>query len=453
MGITPLTFTGISSFSDDFQTILSRSVSIASLPAQILQNEQQDVLNKKVALADLRSAVSTLAGSISSLGALRSGGALSATSSGYAVSATLTSGASPGVYQVSEITSLASQAIATSTAGLATRDATQVSASGHHLQLVVGEKTYSLDLTAETDNLEGVRNAINSLDAGVTASILDTHSEPGRYFLTLAADAKGAQSLQLRTVDGDSGSNLLTQTSPGSNAVFKINGQPVTVNDNVAADVIPGVILSLKDKTSGSDPITVTIAANRDPVSAAIGEFVTAYNSMAGKLDAQIGQSAGLLSGDPIIGQLSGLLRAITGYRGGGSVASLADLGISLSSTGEMSFDESAVTGMSTAELSAAFDFLGDGLTGFSTLESSLTAYSDPVSGTIRSTLLAYDATDERLTDQIAAIDERVSAMQSSLMARLQAADTLLAMLASQQSMLTATIESLNTVTNGKKDA
>ena len=36
MALAPLTFTGISSFSDDFQVILDRSVSIASLPARAL---------------------------------------------------------------------------------------------------------------------------------------------------------------------------------------------------------------------------------------------------------------------------------------------------------------------------------------------------------------------------------------------------------------------------------
>lgn len=39
MGLTPLAFTGISSFSQDFQTILKRAVDIAALPAKMLLGE------------------------------------------------------------------------------------------------------------------------------------------------------------------------------------------------------------------------------------------------------------------------------------------------------------------------------------------------------------------------------------------------------------------------------
>jgi hypothetical protein len=48
---------------------------------------------------------------------------------------------------------------------------------------------------------------------------------------------------------------------------------------------------------------------------------------------------------------------------------------------------------------------------------------------------------------------ERVNFMQTTMMARLQAADALLSRLESQQSLLTSTIESLNTVTYGKKSS
>lgn len=453
MSIMPLSFTGVSSFSDDFQSILSRSVSIASLPAQILQNEQQDVLNRKLAMTDLRSAISGFASALGALSGLRDGGALSATSSGYAVGATIGSGASPGVYRITEISSLATQAIATSSLGLETKDSTPVSSGDHRLQLVVGDTTQTIELTAETDNLEGVRDAINALDAGVTATILDTHTEPGRYFLSLAADSKGAQAIELRTVEDDSGSNLLAETSPGSDAVFKVNGQTVTVQDNLASDVIPGVLLELKDTTSDNQVITVAVSTNRNPVSDALQEFVTAYNAMTGKIDAQIGESAGVLSGDPVISQLSGLLREVSGYRGDGAVCSLADLGITLDSAGQMSFDATTISRMSGADLNAALDFLGDEESGLAALESRFTALSDPFTGSIRSMLQGYDQADDRLSEQIAAIEERVNAMQESLMSRLQAADTLLATLASQESMLTATIESLNTVTNGKRDS
>jgi len=57
MGITPLTFTGVSPFSSDFQTILARAVSISSLPIKILQNKQTDILQEKQLSVSLSSSV------------------------------------------------------------------------------------------------------------------------------------------------------------------------------------------------------------------------------------------------------------------------------------------------------------------------------------------------------------------------------------------------------------
>ena len=47
---TPLVFTGISSYSADFNTVLKRAVAIASLPLQKLQNDDADILSKKTLL-------------------------------------------------------------------------------------------------------------------------------------------------------------------------------------------------------------------------------------------------------------------------------------------------------------------------------------------------------------------------------------------------------------------
>ncbi|HBY64481.1 MAG TPA: hypothetical protein DEH78_32070, partial [Solibacterales bacterium] len=48
VSLTPLVFTGISSYSQDFQAIMERAVSIASIPLKSMQNEQTDVLQKKM---------------------------------------------------------------------------------------------------------------------------------------------------------------------------------------------------------------------------------------------------------------------------------------------------------------------------------------------------------------------------------------------------------------------
>jgi hypothetical protein len=46
MSIGPLVFTGVSTFSNDFQTILSREQQIEQIPIKALQNQQADLLQK-----------------------------------------------------------------------------------------------------------------------------------------------------------------------------------------------------------------------------------------------------------------------------------------------------------------------------------------------------------------------------------------------------------------------
>ncbi|HWB98062.1 MAG TPA: flagellar cap protein FliD N-terminal domain-containing protein, partial [Bryobacteraceae bacterium] len=127
--LTPLKFTGISQFSSDFQTILSRAVSIASIPVTSLQNQQADILQKKQLTTDLSTAISSLASSISSLGALGASGSLATTSSNSTKVEVLSSASAAGTYHITQITSVAKAAAETSLTGYATADSTPVSSS------------------------------------------------------------------------------------------------------------------------------------------------------------------------------------------------------------------------------------------------------------------------------------------------------------------------------------
>lgn len=454
MSTSPLSFTGVSSFSSDFQTILTRAKSIASLPITAMQNDQKALLDKKTATADVRTAVSSLWSSLQTISKLSSGGALTASSSSTSVTAAAGSGAVAGTYQISDITSLASAALSTSTTGFATASSTQVSTGDHTLQLVFGSETKTLTLTESTDNLNGVRDAINAAGLGVTASLIDTGvSGSSRYYLSISASAPGAKAIELRTTVDDSGTNLMSVTNAGSDAQFKLNGKDVTSSDNLVTGAIAGVSLQLNNKTSSGETITVTVATDRTPIQNALQSLVTSYNALATKLNAQTGSSGGALQGDSAILGLSGLMRGLTSYEGTGAITNLAELGIEMSSTGEMSLDTTKLEWMSTGDVSNALSFLGTETTGFGSLASKFYEYSDPLSGLLRGKIDSYTEADSRLSTQIDAINERITSMQATLSAKLQAADALLASLDSQKSMLTSVLDSLDTVTNGKRSS
>ena len=121
-GFTPLAFTGISKFSADFQTILSRAVNIARIPVQQLQNQQATLLTKKQLLSDLQTSVGSLASSLSGMGNLGENRAINAsTSNASRVSVQLNGANQTGVHTITNITSVAKAAANPTTPAKASR--------------------------------------------------------------------------------------------------------------------------------------------------------------------------------------------------------------------------------------------------------------------------------------------------------------------------------------------
>lgn len=450
MGLTPLTFTGISSFSSDFQTILQRSLSIAEIPLQILQNKDSDILQQKTLLGSMNSVVADLGSSLTSLGEIATNQALAASSSDSSVVSVTNTGASaPTQYTINEITSLAKPATETSLQSYADSSSTPVSSTGT-VELTVGSQSYQFTLSQ--NNLLGLRDAINAQGAGVTATILTTGS--GNY-LSVSANSPGTTTLALKDDPEGANTDLLTTTidpvsgMQGSNAVFKLNGISISRSSNTVNDVIPGVTFNLLDTTSS--PVRVTLASDRTQLASALQDFATKYNAVVDAVNQQVGQSAGLLSGDYIVRQIQQDLRQVGSYTTtSGTVRSLADLGIEFDDTGKMSLNQDTFNNLSDTQISDAFSFLGSATTGLASLASNFTQLSDPIDGLIKLQQDGYDQTDQQLQKQISDLTDRINATQQSTSAKLQAADALLAELESQQSMVDASVQGLNYVAFGK---
>ncbi len=449
MSLTPLTFTGVSTFSNDLQTVLSRATAIAGLPIQALQNQQKDIVQQKLLVTNLNTAVAALAGSVSNLGNIGQQKALVASSSDSAkVTATNVSSSGPAVYTISNITSVARAAAETS-AGFA--GATSAVSSTGTVKLVAGSHEYTIDLT-DKNNLTGLRDAINNLGAGVTATVLTTGTGATPYYLSVTANNPGATTLQLIDDPGGAAANLLSANNQGADTVFQLNGVDVRKNTTLINDVVPGVTFHILGTTSGAETVGVTVASSRSQLASALSDFVNAYNGVTDQVNAQVGKNAGLLSGDFLVREVQDKMRGLASYSGSsGSVKGLADLGIEFDSSGVAKFNQTTFNNLSDSQINDAFNFLGSSTTGFGGLVSGLTNISDSATGLGKIQLDNYDAANQRLSGQIATLTGRANEAQKNLAARLQAADALLAALQSQQSIVTAQINSLNYALYGKQ--
>ena len=445
MSITPLTFTGVSTFSNDFQSILSRAVQIAQLPLKALQNKDTDLLQQKSLLGGFSSAVGGLTGTLTALGTVAGNKALTATSSDTSViQATANGGSAAATYTIDSVTSRATLAAERSLSAVADSTATAVSATGT-VDLVVGSDHHTITLAR--NNLVGLRDQINALGAGVSASILTTS---GGNYLSLNAETTGATTLQLVDDPTGAANNLITNTNQGTDAVFSLNGIPVHQKDNVVNSVIPGVTFTLLK--SSATPVTISLKSDGSQLASALSQFVNSYNTVHAQLQAQVGANAGLLSGSHTVTSLQNLTRQIASYQGSGtgSIKNLSDVGITFDANGKASFSASTFNALSGAQLANAIKFAGTANSGLAGYAKKLTQYSDPISGLIKLQQDGIDRSDQSIQKQITTLTDRVNDLQTNLSRRLALADTLASRLESQQKGLTASLQGLNVVLYGK---
>jgi flagellar hook-associated protein 2 len=437
-------FSGVSKYSTDFQSVLTRASAIAGIPVTALTNKNADIATRDTSLTSLNSAVAGLGTVLTDIGLLGAGKALTAsTTDATAVTATITGTTSPASYSISNVTSIASSASETTNTGYADSSTASVSSTGK-LSLILGGNTYSFTLAAGANNLAGLRDAINNLNVGATASVLTTGSGSTGTYLSLSANSTGATALKLIDDPTGTASNILTSANQGSNSVFQLNGIAVSRSSAVISDVIPGVTLNVLGKTTAAETVGIAVIKDTSKVAGALNSLVAAYNTLADQVNSQIGPAAGLLSGNNVIYQIRQALSQIVHTQGTGPVSNLANLGIEVGSDGHISLNQTTFAGLSDSQFASSFALFGSSTTGIGGIQAAFKAISASGTGTIAAQLAADRVTTQRVTAQIATLNARIKLQQTTLLAQLEAADAAIASLTSQQSLLTSSIQSLN---------
>jgi flagellar hook-associated protein 2 len=286
------------------------------------------------------------------------------TVSGDALTAAARSGAKPGTYDIS-VAQLA-RAYSVATVGLEDRDS-DLGAGTVSISMADGT-TLSVDMSADSSTLESLRDRINELNAGVSATIINDGSA-APYRLSLASTATG-QDAAIASVDfGALGTSLSLDASTevaARNAGFRVNGVDIVSQDNQVEDAIEGVTLSLDEVGDA----TLAVTVDEGKIQAALTGFVSAYNKLQAQIDKltrfdQESGDAGDLLGDSTLRSVRSRLRStfVNGVEGG-PLQRLSDIGISLQLDGTLEADEDRISEMIQSDRAALkFFFTGDGET------------------------------------------------------------------------------------------
>jgi len=405
---------------------------IAELPLQMMQTKLQTFNSQASALSGLKQDFTSLQTALQSVETAMGSGSYAATSSDSSlVSATATDGALEGTYTIA-VSDPGSHSSSVSNSSLpAVADPTKSSIStSSDFTLTAGANTF--DIKPANNTLTSLAEAINNSGAGVQASLVNTGSSTSpQYRVVLSSTSLGPVSIQLN----DGSQDLLGSLNTGTLASYTVNGMGSAIQSSSSTVTLePGLTVDLLQSTPANKPVTVGVSRDLTSAGSALSSFVSAYNTVVNDLNQQVGQNAGALSGSSIVGTLRETLRQITQYdSGSGVVSSLPSLGLSLDSTGQLSFDSSTINFDSVDEVQT---FLGSTDSGgfLKAANDALNSALDSTSGTLT---MEVSATNDEITQEnstIADENQKLTDLQNNLDQQMSAADTLIASLESQKS-------------------
>ena len=438
--------TGVSTYASDLQQVITRAVSIASMPLTLMQNQLQSLNNQQSALSGLDSTFTALQNAIAGIGNALGPSSYSATSSSSAISASVSSAALEGSYSV-DVTSLGSYSTSISDPSLpavADPNSSSISTASSYTLTVNGKTT---TITPAGGSLMDLAQAINSASAGVQASIVNAGSS---YRLVVRSTNLAGDSIQLN----DGSQDLLDTLTTGAPATYDISGlggatQPIDSSSRTVT-LAPGVTINLLQQTAAGQPATVTVSRDTSGAASAISSFVDAYNAAVDALNQQVGQSGGALSGQSTISDLRNAMRQITQYSGtSGGVTLLSQMGITMDDTGKLTFDSSQFSSVSASDLD---QFLGSATGGgfLQTATNTMNAVEDPTTGFIPTATNDVNGEITQENDLITQEQQKITDLQNTLTQQMAAADATIASLEQQKDYITNLFTAMiNENTNG----
>jgi flagellar hook-associated protein 2 len=351
---------------------------VEEAPLQLLADRKTSFETKISGYGIIKSSLSSLQGSIKTLGETATFSALRSTSSNTAsltASISTDGGAVAGSYSI-EVKNLAStQSLAS--AGQNSRTEA-FSSSDITLTFTIDGKAKNVVVAAADTSLEGIRAAINKAGVGVSATLLNNGGDTNAHQLVFSTTQTGTDASITKIgvtgstpvadgkdlaevlayekdvegpVDSDEKPLGVVQTNEAKDADLTLNGIRIVSGSNTVKDAVEGLTLNLLAPTEAGKPLSLKVEENPAVATSAIKAFVTAYNS----LNSVIGQLTGYNAEDNVGSALTGdriprtvqtqLRSALGSLTGEGGIQMLSQLGITTNiDTGALEIDDAKLT-------------------------------------------------------------------------------------------------------------
>jgi len=428
----------------DYETLIKQLVGIKRQSVADLNKDKGGFEKTKGAYEKLRTAVASLNTAAEELKTAKGFGHFNTSVSNSSLfDATATSNASYGSFEVRVDAIAKSHKLAAD--GVATSDAIVAGGAGSFSFQVGAGVVQTVAVDAAT-TITSLKDSINSLGAGVTASVVNDGDPANPYRLILSSDTSGVANA-ITITQNNTTLAFNTTLQAAQDASVNVDGLTYTRPTNSIADIITGVTLDLKSANPAS---TATLAVSRDTeqITEKLKAFVDGYNGVVSLIKSKNrydsdNKIAGEFFGDSVARSIwEDLRRTMTGAIGGlpGDMNRLLHVGITSDSEGVMKIDSTKLNdALNTRFNDVVALFQGDpaGTKGFGGILYDLTYnINDIVDGRIKNKQDGLSDGIRRIGRDILNKEAELVRYEDALRAQFMGLETMLATLQSQSSFL-----------------
>ncbi len=213
---------------------------------------------------------------------------------------------------------------------------------------IAGSEETTLDFDPDA-TLEDVRNAINSAEIGVAASIINTGSGASPFRLSISSESSGEEGRFLIDTNGfDLGLNVLDEGNDARvffGSTDPATGVLLTSSTNTLDGVVQGVTINLN--STSEEAVELSVSRNVDSIESKIQEFITAFNNVIDGIDFQTrydeeAETKGTLLGDSTMLNLRNSMFSVLRRENEGfedTFQTLTEVGITVGSGSKLELD------------------------------------------------------------------------------------------------------------------
>lgn len=422
----------------DYQSLITQLVNVKKLPIDALNSEKSSLEKANSAYGTLSSRMQDLRSAAEALRATSGFNVFTASSSDDTMlGASASSTASAGSYSI--IINALAKAHKIAADGVASDTSIIASAPGSFVFQVSGGAAQTVSVDGTT-TLTGLRDSINNLNSGVSATIVNDGSATNPYRLILTSSTTGASN-GITITQNDTTLLFSTTLQAAQDASFSVDGLNYARSSNNFSDVVTGVTIDLK----GSDALkTTTLTVKRDTadIEKKVTAFVDKYNSVVNYIKTnnrydRDTKTGGAFFGDSVARSIwDDLRRTMTSAVSGlpDTMNMLIHVGITSNTDGQLVVDGSKLS----SALSSSFNdvvnlFTDKTLTGGSTKGLGGLIYdaagymNDVVDGRITARQKGLGKNITRITEDIRRKEDQLAAYENLLRAQFASLETILA--------------------------